>query len=138
MRKSVIVLSVIATAVLATAGTAGAQPLPLPPPLPPAPAPAPAHGIAIALFGTTLDGVAVPVSQPLVDPALATCFDLMTPDGSPAEWGDFVNRTDRVAGVSTRSCADLGTETPDLQHALPPGASTTGQTWRSVRFTSIP
>jgi hypothetical protein len=126
MRKSVIILSVSAAVGLATAGTAGAQP------------PPPAQGIAVALDGTTLDGVPVPVSQPLVDPALATCFDLLAPDGRPAVWADFVNRTDRVAGISTRTCEQVGAGDTGGQQALSPGERSTGHAYRSVRFTSIP
>jgi hypothetical protein len=126
MRKSVIILSVTAVVGVCTAGTAVAEP------------PPPANGIAVALDGTGLDGEAVPVSQPLVDPPLATCFDLVTPDGRPAVWADFVNRTDRVAGVSTRSCADVSAGNVGQQRELPPGGSSAGHAYRSVRFLSIP
>ncbi|OLT09352.1 hypothetical protein BJF78_30810 [Pseudonocardia sp. CNS-139] len=125
MRKSVIVLSVMTVAGLGTAGTAVAEP------------PEPAEGIAVALFGTTAGGEAVPVSQPLVDPALGTCFDLLTPDGRAATWGEFVNRTDRVAAISTGTCGEVDGHTTALR-TLAPGAAGSGYAWRSVRFTSIP
>jgi hypothetical protein len=131
MRKSLVILSVAAAVGLSTAGVAAAEP------------PPPAEGIAVALDGTTLDGEAVPVSQALVDPALATCFDLVAQDGRPAVWKDFVNRTDRVAGLSTRTCAEIAAGDLGRQQNLQPGeadptADAPGYAWRSATFLSIP
>jgi hypothetical protein len=130
MRKSVIILAVTAVAGLSTAGVAGAEP-------------PPAKGIAVALDGTTLDGEAVPVSQALVDPALGTCFDLVAPDGRPTVWKDFVNRTDRVAGLSTRTCEQIASGDPGELQTLQPGEAgpepgAREYAWRSATFTSIP
>lgn len=131
MRKSLIILSVVAVAALSAEGVAGAQP------------PPPAKGIAVALDGTTLDGQAVPVSQPLVDPALATCFDLVAPDGRATVWKDFVNRTDRVAELSTRTCEQRTAGDVGQQQTLQPGdadptTSKPDYAWRSATFTNIP
>lgn len=127
VRRSVIMMAVVTTVTLATAGTAGAGE---PPP--------PAKGVAVALKGTTADGTAVPVSQPIVDPALATCYDLLTPEGDAADWAEFVNRTDRVAAVSSRNCVQVHTGDLGAERTLQPGQRSTDMVYRSVRFTSIP
>jgi hypothetical protein len=99
-----------------------------------------AYGTYVAMNGTSDSGAWSPQSDAIVDPELGTCYDLTSYATGPAEWTESVNRTDAVALLSGKSCAEL-TEGEPEGHAprwTKPHDNTSGFTFRSVRFSNLP
>lgn len=137
MRRTVVTL--VSTALLALAGAGmGAVAMAETPGTPPAHA----YGTYVAMNGTSDEGAWSPQSDAIVDPELGTCYDLTSFATGPAEWTESVNRTDAVALLSGKSCAELTEGEPDAQHHAPrwtrPHENSSGFTFRSVRFSNIP
>lgn len=131
MRRTIAVLATAAAVVLTTTGAVGVAAAD-------EPASESAEGIAVAMDGTTDDGRWEALSRPLVDPDLARCYDLVTPSGGTADWNEFVNRTDRVAAVSSKNCISVLRRDAGRELRLAPGESGGEFRYRSVRFTSVP
>ena len=113
--------------------------------------PAVAHGYYLALNGTNDAGDWSPQSDTLVDPEVGRCYDLTSLATGPAAWTESVNRTDKVALLSQRSCAEkaaaptTGVAGAEASRATrwtsPDDVSGDAEgTWafRSVEFSSIP
>ncbi len=101
MRRTALALAVVALVVtggVAAATAASAAPTS---------DPAVAHGYYLAQNGTAPDGAWSPQSDTLVDPQVGRCYDLTSlATGPGADWTESVNRTDKVALLSTRTCAE--------------------------------
>ena len=101
MRRTALALAVItlvATGGVAAATAASAAPTS---------DPAVAHGYYLAQNGTGWDGSWSPQSDTLVDPKVGHCYDLTSlATGPGADWTESVNRTDKVALLSTKTCAE--------------------------------
>jgi hypothetical protein len=132
MRRTVVTLGAAALLALAGTGVAVAQTPDVPP--------THAYGTYVAMNGTSDAGAWSPQSDAIVDPELGTCYDLTSYATGPAEWTESVNRTDAVALLSQKSCAELTEGEPD-GHAprwTKPHDNTSGFTFRSVRFSNLP
>lgn len=134
MRRTAVTLAAAAVLALAGAGVAVAQ-------TPQAP-PTHAYGTYVAMNGTSDSGEWSPQSDAIVDPELGTCYDLTSFATGPAEWTESVNRTDAVALLSQKSCAEITEGEPDGQAHAPrwtqPHGNTSGFAFRSVRFSNLP
>ena len=101
MRRTALALAVIALVVsggVAAATAASASPTG---------DPAVAHGYYLAQNGTASGGAWSPQSDTLVDPKVGYCYDLTSlATGPGADWTESVNRTDKVALLSARTCAE--------------------------------
>jgi hypothetical protein len=107
-----------------------------------------AEGFYVALNGTSDEGAWAAQSDAIVDPQLGTCYDLQSLATGPAAWTESVNRTDTVALLSSKSCAEIAEQLtegePDAGHAphwtSPQSVSGDGSgsfTFRSVRFANV-
>ena len=125
MRRTVTVVLAVLTIAAGTVGTASVA----------SADPEVAHGTYLAQDGRTADGTRVAESAPVTDAALGICYDLLTPSGARATWTRTLNRTDRLAQVSERSCDIARAEGPGPLTLLAPGQQAGRATgWRSVRF----
>ena len=134
MRRTAVTLGVaalLAFAGVGAAATAGAETPDLQ-----------AHGYYLALNGTADSGAWSPQSDAIVDPQLGTCYDLTSPPTGPAAWTESVNRTDVVALLSQKSCAEITEGEPDSSGHAPrwtsPHSTSDAFTFRSVRFANLP
>ncbi|GAA4557951.1 hypothetical protein GCM10023175_63290 [Pseudonocardia xishanensis] len=101
-----------------------------------------AEGIYVAMNGTSEAGDWAPQSDAIVDPELGTCYDLTSFATGPAEWTESVNRTDAVALLSRKGCAELTEGEPDSAGHAPrwtsPHSVSDSFVFRSVRFAHLP
>ncbi len=116
MRRTAVTLGVVALLAIAGLGAATAAGAATPG--------APdttAEGFYVALNGTSDGGDWAAQSDAIVDPQLGTCYDLQSLATGPAAWTESVNRTDTVALLSAKSCAELAEQLtegePDSAHA---------------------
>jgi hypothetical protein len=141
MRRTFLTLGVIALAAAgAIVAATGASAAPAGQPA----RPTVAHGYYVALNGTADDGSWSPQSDAIVDPELGRCYDLGSLATGPAAWTESVNRTDQVALLSQRSCAER-TADPSATHqsathqsAPADQADSVTFAFRSVTFNYIP
>jgi hypothetical protein len=105
MRRTALVIGVVA--LFAAGGIGAATAASASPTNDPTADPTVAHGYYLALNGTGADGSWSPQSDTLVDPLVGQCYDLGSlATGPSAEWTESVNRTDKVALLSERTCAE--------------------------------
>lgn len=138
MRRTFLALAVV---VLAGAGAIGAASAASAATGAPAAAPGLAHGYYLALNGTADDGAWSPQSDTIVDPELGRCYDLSSLVTGPAAWTESVNRTDRVALLSRRPCAQRLADAAATHESAPAddsGADSARFAFRSVTFSAIP
>jgi hypothetical protein len=115
--------------------------------------PAVAHGYYLAQNGTAWDGSWSPQSDTLIDPTVGHCYDLTSlATGPGADWTESVNRTDKVALLSAKTCAEQEEDAEDASGealsaahqaarwtspgSVSPGSG--GYTFRSVSFANVP
>lgn len=140
-------VATIGLAVLGGAGIAVAEVTPLV-----------AHGSYHAENGTSELGEHLDTSGTLVDTPVGQCIDLTSPEGDEVAWQTSVNETDRVALLSSRTCAaiaadngpaeddatgsspDAVADRPDAGDSLlgPGDVVGSGKAFRSVTFSSMP
>jgi hypothetical protein len=151
MRRTALVLGVVALLTAGGAGVASAASTS------PAGDPGVAHGYYLALNGTSDDGTWAPQSDTLVDPKVGQCYDVTSVTTGPAAWTESVNRTDKVALLSPKTCAQkaadqqaaeqagtTGRAAAEEQHAArwttpdTVSSATEGFSFRSVSFSNIP
>ncbi|MFR9804023.1 hypothetical protein ACL02T_17235 [Pseudonocardia sp. RS010] len=148
MRRTAVALGVVAlVAAGGVAAATGASAAPTSDP-------AVAHGYYLAQNGTAPDGTWSPQSDALVDPEVGHCYDLTSlATGPGTAWTESVNRTDKVALLSTRTCTqqeEAATENATGETAAAarraarwtsPDSVSPGSgeyTFRSVSFATVP